>query len=362
MPLEFDFRRGSMREKDDRKHSMRHWLLLYAVLLLIPLLVLFGLSRQYLYRPLQTLPIDRIFEIEAGTPLSRLSQDLREQGIVRYPLLFNALARLQGVEQAIRQGEYQLPAGATPAELLALFVAGETRQFRLTLIEGWTFDQALRVIQSSEGISPVLRDTPAGDIARAMNLEVADPEGMIFPDTYFYSAGATDLQILLRANARLLEILGREWSLRNVELPLESPYEALILASIVEKEAASRDQRGLIAGVFVRRLLQNMRLQSDPTVIYGLGSRFDGDLRAADLDETTPYNTYRINGLPPTPIALAGLDSIRASLRPTDSGYLYFVGTNDGNHYFSETLDEHNAAVNCYQRNPEAANCALQPN
>ena len=326
---------------------------------LVAALLVLALAQQYLHRPLATLPEERIFEIEAGTPLVRLSRDLRDRGIIEYPALFNLLARLRGFEQEIRHGVYELPAGATPVELLELFVSGRTRQFRLTLIEGWTFAQALAEIQRGEGIESQMRDMTPEAIARAMNLDVSLPEGMIFPDTYFYAAGDTDLQILLRANARLREILDLEWESRSEDLSLDSPYQALILASIVEKEAAGSEQRGLIAGVFLRRLQMNMRLQSDPTVIYGLGSRFDGDLRTADLDETTPFNTYRINGLPPTPIALAGLDSIRASLHPTASDFLYFVGTNDGNHYFSETLEEHNAAVDCYQRNREETDCSL---
>ena len=359
MPRDTGTRRGFMKGKPSRKFALRHWPLA-ACLALVAALLALALAQQYLHRPLATLADERIFEIEAGTPLARLSTDLRDQGIVEYPILFNLLARLRGFEQEIRHGVYELPAGASPAELLNLFVSGRTRQFRLTLIEGWTFDQALSEIQRSEGIEPQLQDMAPGTIAQAMNLDVPMPEGMIFPDTYFYTDGDTDLQLLLRANARLREILDLEWESRSENLPLDSPYEALILASVVEKEAAGSEQRGLIAGVFLRRLQLNMRLQSDPTVIYGLGSRFDGDLRAADLDETTPYNTYRINGLPPTPIALAGLESIRASLRPTASDFLYFVGTNDGNHYFSETLEQHNAAVDCYQRSREETDCSLQ--
>ncbi len=347
-----------MKEKPGRKFSLRHWPLV-AYLALVAALLALALAQQYLHRPPATLTEERIFEIEVGTPLARLSRDLADQGIVEYPGLFNMLARLRGFEQEIRHGVYELPVGASPAELLDLFVSGRTRQFRLTLIEGWTFAQALSEIQRSEGIEPRLLDMAPEAVAEAMDPDVALTEGMILPDTYFYAAGDTDLQILLRANARLREILDLEWESRSEELALDSPYQALILASIVEKEGAGSEQRGLIAGVFLRRLEMNMRLQSDPTVIYGLGSRFDGDLRSADLDETTPYNTYRINGLPPTPIALAGLESIRASLRPTTSDYLYFVGTNDGNHYFSETLEEHNAAVNCYQRGREEADCAL---
>ena len=358
MPRDTDTRRGFMKEKPSRKISLRHWPLVACMALVAALLAL-ALAQQYLHRPLATLSDERIFEIEAGTPLARLSRNLRDQEIIEYPALFNLLARFRGVEQEIRHGVYELPAGATPSELLHLFVAGRTRQFRLTLIEGWTFAQALAEIQRSEGIETRLRDMPPEMIAEAMNLDVPATEGMIFPDTYFYAAGDTDLQILLRANAKLREILDSEWASRNADLSLASPYQALILASIVEKEAAGSEQRGLIAGVFLRRLQLNMRLQSDPTVIYGLGNRFDGDLRAADLAETTAYNTYRIDGLPPSPIALAGLESIRASLRPTASDFLYFVGTNDGNHYFSETLEEHNAAVDCYQRNREDTDCAL---
>ena len=351
-----------MKEKVARSLSVRSRLLLPAVLLLISTLLALALAQQYLYRPLPTLPAERAFEIESGTPLARLSRELHDQGIIEYPFLFNLLARIKGFEQSIRQGEYELPAGATPDELLTLFVTGRTRQYRLTLIEGWTFAQALDEIQGSEGIEPQLLGMTSEAIAQAMNLDVAEPEGMIFPDTYFYATGDTDLQLLLRASARMRDILDREWESRSSGLPLASPYEALILASIVEKEAANREQRGLISGVFLRRLQSGMRLQSDPTVIYGLGSRFDGDLRSADLNETTPFNTYRINGLPPTPIALAGLDSIRASLHPTDSDYLYFVGANNGNHHFSETLEEHNAAVDCYQRNRETADCPLPQN
>ena len=358
MPRVTGTRRGFMKETASRKFTLRHWPLA-ACLAFIAALLALALAQQYLHRPLATLPNELIFEIEAGTPLARLSRNLRDRDVIEYPALFNLLARLRGFEQEIRHGVYELPAGATPAELLELFVSGRTRQFRLTLIEGWTFAQALAEIQRGEGIESRLRDMTPAALAQAMNLDADSPEGLIFPDTYFYTAGDTDLQILLRANARLREILDREWESRNEDLPLSSPYQALTLASIVEKEAAGSEQRGLVAGVFLRRLRMNMRLQSDPTVIYGLGDLFDGDLRTVDLAETTPYNTYRINGLPPTPIALASLVSIRASLRPTASDYLYFVGTNDGNHYFSETLEEHNAAVDCYQRGREETDCAL---
>ncbi len=364
MPQRANSERLSMMEPISRGRiltTVKGLLIFALVALLFMLLALAWIQRQWL-RPSPALERERIFRIEAGTPLARLSRELHEEGIIPNPRLFSAVAQLQGLDQSIRHGEYSLPAGASPADLLRLFVAGRTRQHRVTLIEGWTFAQALAEIQSGEGIAPRLLGMTPGEVARAMNLDLASPEGMIFPDTYFYAAGDTDLQLLLRANARLHEILDREWRSRDAELPLDSPYQALILASIVEKEASNRDELGLIAGVFLRRLHLNMRLQSDPTVIYGLGERFDGDLRGADLAQTTAFNTYRIDGLPPTPIALAGLDSIRASLQPTASEYLYFVGMNNGDHYFSRTLAEHNAAVDCYQRRRETANCALPQN
>ena len=173
---------------------------------------------------------------------------------------------------------------------------------------------------------------------------------MLFPDTYFYTAGTSDLEILRRAQRRLAQVLDQEWENRADNLPLQSAYEALILASIIEKESGLLSERERIAGVFVRRLQRGMRLQSDPTVIYGMGESFDGNLRRVDLETSTPYNTYRINGLPPSPIAMAGRDAIHASLHPVEEDVLYFVATGDGGHYFSVSLDEHNAAVRRYQQ------------
>ncbi len=335
----------------------RLWLALATATLLTTAVLAVVLADRRLNQALPGLAESRIFTIEAGMTFSQLSRELGARGIIASPFLFNALGRFRGVEQSIRQGEYELPAKASAADLLALFVSGTTRQRRLTLIEGWTFAEALAEIQRGEDIEPLLTGKTMTEIAQAMELETPSPEGMIFPDTYFYSAGDTDIDLLMRANGRLGEVLNREWMLRRSGLPLATPYEALILASIVEKEAAGGGERGLVAGVFLRRLERNMRLQSDPTVIYGLGGRFDGDLRGADLREDTAHNTYRIDGLPPTPIALASRESIRASLRAATSEYLYFVADDRGGHYFSATLAEHNLAVDCFQRKRENTAC-----
>ncbi|MCY4017758.1 MAG: endolytic transglycosylase MltG [Gammaproteobacteria bacterium] len=344
-------------EEEGGAQRFRLWLVLAAASLLTAALLAVILADRRLNRALPGLAESRVFTIEAGITFRQLSRELGERGIVDSPFLFNALGRFRGVEQSIRQGEYELPADASAADLLTLFVAGTTRQRRLTLIEGWTFAEALAEIQRGADIEPVLAGKSMSEIAGAMELETPSPEGMIFPDTYFYSAGDTDLDLLTRASSRLEEVLDEEWLLRHSGLPLATPYEALILASIVEKEAAAGGERGLVAGVFLRRLARNMRLQSDPTVIYGLGARFDGDLRVADLREDTAHNTYRIDGLPPTPIALASRESIRASLRAATSEYLYFVADDQGGHYFSETLAEHNLAVDCFQRKRENAAC-----
>jgi peptidoglycan lytic transglycosylase G len=288
-------------------------------------------------------------EVTAGSSLSRVARELGEAGLITSPTLFKIWARLQGVENSLQTGEYALQAGITPAQLLDKIVGGDSIQYRITLVEGWTFQQALDALWSAENIDRSLVDLSPAEISERMNLDYENLEGMLYPDTYFYTKGTSDIEILLRANERLNSILQQAWNTKLGALPYSSPYEALIMASIIEKESASNSERGLIAAVFVARLELGMRLQSDPTTIYGMGSRYTGDIRREDLSEETPYNTYRIDGLPPTPIALSGEASIRAALNPTASDFLYFVARDDGSHQFSRTLDEHNAAVRQYQ-------------
>lgn len=301
--------------------------------------------------PLSGLSEAQIYEVRPGSNLSRVATDLHAQGHLVHPLVLRLLARWQGVGATIQQGEYRLQPGMSATDLLQAMVSGEVVQYRVTLLEGWTLRQALVAIQQAEKVSLQLApDASLADIARAMAIPRDNPEGLVFPDTYFYTKGTSDVEILRRGYQRLETVLQDAWSTRLGALPYETPYQALIMASIIEKESAAASERGHIAGVFVRRLEQGMRLQSDPTVIYGIGEDFDGDLRRTDLRTTTDYNTYRINGLPPTPIALAGRDSIHASLNPLPSDYLYFVSRGDGSHQFSATLEQHNAAVNRYQR------------
>lgn len=288
-------------------------------------------------------------EISPGSSLNRIALDLERDGYLASPALFKLWARLRGVDGSIRAGEYALEQGITPVQLLDKIVRGDAIEYRITLVEGWTFGRALEAIRNAENITMELEGLGLEEIAMRMGLDRASPEGLLFPDTYFYRKGTTDLELLLRASERLDTVLLDAWENRLGALPYENAYEALTMASIIEKESASNSERELIAAVFVTRMERGMRLQSDPTVIYGMGERYQGNISREDLSEQTPYNTYRIDGLPPTPIALSGSESIVAALRPAATDYLYFVAKGDGSHQFSRTLEEHNAAVRQYQ-------------
>jgi UPF0755 protein len=253
----------------------------------------------------------------------------------------------------LKAGEYRLQPGTSPEMLLDQFVAGDVILHALTLPEGWTFRQALAAIQSHPQVTAELAGLGDAAILARLGLRDANPEGLFFPDTYRFPRGTTDREILRQAHARLETELAAAWSRRAPDLPFDDSYEALILASLVEKETGAADERPLIAGVFVNRLKKGMRLQTDPSVIYGLGDKFDGNLRRGDLERDTDYNTYTRAGLPPTPIALAGRAALEAAVRPARTDSLYFVATGlgDGRHYFSASLAAHNANVSRHLAN-----------
>lgn len=330
----------------------RKWLApalcLLLLIFLIPLLALAYLVND-LNRPMEIQGESILFMVESGTSLTRVANELESMDLIDNSGSMTLYARIQRTAASIQSGEYELTAGMTSMDFLRKMLAGDTYQYRITLIEGWTLEQALNEIWSDSNIVRELNSNSGELVADSLNLVEESVEGLLYPDTYFFTRGTTDREILTRAYERMKEVLTEAWESRLGTLPYNDAYDALIMASIIEKESAEESERGHIAGVFVRRLELGMRLQSDPTVIYGMGDNFDGDIRREDLLEETAYNTYRINGLPPTPIALAGIDSINASLNPLPSDYLYFVSRGNGTHYFSSTLQEHNDAVSRFQ-------------
>ncbi|MEX2259790.1 MAG: endolytic transglycosylase MltG [Woeseia sp.] len=315
-------------------------------------------GNRLLEQPL-TLPSEgAAFGIEPGAGLARVSEQLSADGIISHPRLLRWYGQLSG-QAAIKAGEYRLAPGLTSKSLLRKFVAGDVLLHALTIVEGWNVRELLQALANHPALSQTMTDADWPELLEAIGAGYDHPEGLFLPETYHFPRGTPDRDILRQAYALLEAALADEWESRATGLPLESPYEALILASIIEKETGRADERARIAGVFVRRLEQGMRLQTDPTVIYGLGDEFDGNLTRQHLQSYTDYNTYRRGGLPPTPIALAGRAAIHAALNPADGTELYFVATGlgDGSHRFSDTIEEHNAAVRVYlQRLRQAGN------
>ncbi len=290
-----------------------------------------------------------IVKVESGSNLTRIAEYLYEIKVISNPRYLIWYARWTSQATKIHIGEYELEAGATPATFLSKISKGNVIQYSLTIVEGWSFSQVLNALKENEHITHTLKDKTNEQIMAQLNSAGMHPEGRFMPDTYHFPRGEKDVDILKRAFRSMEKYLAKKWDDRDVGIPIKNSYEALILASIVEKETGLASERSAIAGVFSRRLIKRMRLQSDPTVIYGMGERYKGNIRRSDLQQKTPYNTYRIFGLPPTPIAMPGRDAINAVLRPAEGEALYFVSRGDGSHYFSSTLDEHNQAVIKYQ-------------
>jgi UPF0755 protein len=290
------------------------------------------------------------FEVRSGMSLANVARDLGAAGALPQPLALVALARWHGVDRAIKAGSYEVDAGTTLPQLLAKLTQGDVTQTSFVIVEGATFADVKRALRGNSAIRNTVLDLPDAELMARVGAPGTNPEGRFFPDTYFFAAGSTDVAVLSRARRALDARLAAAWEHRATELPFNSPDEALILASIVEKETGRAVDRPLIASVFVNRLRKGMRLQTDPTVIYGLGAKFDGDLRRRDLETDTPYNTYTRDGLPPTPIALPSQASIDAVLSPPATDYLYFVARGDGTSKFSANLTEHNRAVSKFQK------------
>lgn len=292
-----------------------------------------------------------LFDVPRGRAFSHVAQDLETAGLVDDAFWLRLYARANPELTEIRSGEYEFEPGMTPLEMVALMVSGRTKHRAVQFIEGTRFQDARAVLASTEYLKQETSEWTDAEVMAALGAEGDHPEGRLFPDTYMYTRGESDLDVLRRAYERMNRVLAEEWSGRAEKLPYNNPYEALIMASIVERETGAPHEREDVAGVFVRRLQIGMRLQTDPTVIYGMGDRYQGRITRQDLRTHTPYNTYRIHGLPPTPIALPGREAIRAALNPADGDALYFVARGDGTHQFSRTLEDHQRAVRDYQLN-----------
>lgn len=300
-------------------------------------------------RDISPLPFD--FSLKPGSSLKGAAHQMQQAGVLSDEWMFVLLARILGKSNQIKPGNYQLEHPANPLQLLDMVSKGRVTQSDITIIEGWTFKQ----FRSALNASPALRHDSAAlsdrEILQRLGAQEKHPEGLFFPDTYNFASGSSDMVIIKRAYQIMQKRLQLGWQNRDKDLPFTTPYQALILASIVEKETGQPRDRGMIASVFINRLRKGMRLQTDPTVIYGMQENFDGNIRKRDLLKDTDYNTYTRDGLPPTPIALPGGESIQAVMHPAASQALYFVARGDGSSQFSNTLTEHNNAVSRYQIN-----------
>ncbi|MGB4922724.1 MAG: endolytic transglycosylase MltG [Candidatus Nitrotoga sp.] len=322
--------------------------LLLVILLLAALLA--SAIGYYVIRPLtfSTLPLE--FSLDQGSSLKAAARQMQQAGVLPNDWMFVWLARMLGKSAQIQAGNYELETTVTMLELLAIVTDGQAAQSEFSIIEGWTFNQFRTALNTNPAIRHDSASLSEAEILRRIGATEAYAEGQFFPDTYYFVKGTSDLALLKRAYKTMQIHLQESWQERTPDLPLKSAYEALILASIVEKETGQASDRGMIAAVFVNRLRKGMLLQTDPTVIYGLGNNFDGNLRKRDLLTDTLYNTYTRIGLPPSPIALPGLASIQATLHPAATDALYFVARGNGSSQFSNTLNEHNTAVNRYQK------------
>jgi UPF0755 protein len=323
---------------------MKRLVLSVLILLLLVMAGSAGMWKQYrnfLQTPLQVHPSGLVFEVESGGTIRSVIADLESHGTTRMNWKWRLLGRLHKV--TIKTGEYRLLPGTMPVQLLDLLDSGKVVKYRFTIVEGWSVRQLLNALAKA----PVLHNSieTAADLAGLEGLPVGNPEGWFLPETYVFVRGDTDLQILKRAYRAMQDNLAEVWAGRDTGLPYETPEELLIMASIIEKETSMASERADIAGVFVRRLLKRWRLETDPTVIYGMGESYRGNIRREDLKTDTPYNTYTRHGLPPTPIALPGLASLQAAAHPADGEAMFFVANGQGGHTFSVTLEAHNRAV-----------------
>ncbi|QNH78678.1 endolytic transglycosylase MltG [Pseudomonas protegens] len=331
---------------------MRRKLLLLLETGLVLAGLLLGASAWKLHSALEqplNLSQEQLLDVPAGATPTGTFNRLQADGVIRDGFWLRLYWRFNLQGQPLHSGEYRMTPGMTAEGLIGLWQRGEVVQYSLTLVEGWNFRQVRNALAKSDKLQQTLTGLSDSQVMEKLGHGGVFPEGRFFPDTYRFVKGMTDVELLEKAYDRLDDVLAKEWSKRADDAPYSDPYQALIMASLVEKETGVPQERGQIAGVFVRRMQIGMLLQTDPTVIYGLGERYTGKLTRAHLKEATPYNTYVIAGLPPTPIAMVGREAIHAALNPVPGKSLYFVARGDGSHVFSDDLDAHNSAVREFQ-------------
>ncbi len=304
----------------------------------------------YAYSPLTLPATPYTFSIQSGSSVASAAWQMQEAKVIQNRTLFVLLVRIMGKSARIKSGQYTLQKPLSPRQLVALIVAGESNSRQITIIEGWTFKQFRTALNAHADLKHDSLTLSDAQILDQIDPSQAHPEGLFFPDTYTFEAGSSDFVVLKRAYQTMQKRLDTAWQQRDVDLPLTTPYQALTLASIIEKETGTASDREMIAGVFINRLRKGMRLQTDPSVIYGLGEQYHGNIRKIDLQTDTPYNTYTRNGLTPTPISLPGAASLHAALHPATTTAVYFVAKGDGSSHFSNNLTEHNRAVHRFQK------------
>ena len=333
---------------------MIRWLLLSSLVIVgVVLGLLYGDYQQFLEHPSAN-PETVVFEVEQGDSLGVVSSHLLKAGLISNERWFKLLASWEKVETSIKVGDYSIEPGTKPQGILATLVAGRVLQYSITFVEGSTFKQLRQRLIQNPRIKQTLANISDQAVMEKLGHPDQHPEGRFFPETYFFDNNTSDLKILRRAYRKMQQTVAEEWANRDKQLPIETADEALVLASIVEKETGQAGERATIAGVFARRLRKDMLLQTDPTVIYGMGDSYKGNIRRKDLRTDTPYNTYTRRGLPPTPIAMPGQAAIHAALHPAQGDALFFVANGNGSHVFSATLKEHNQAVRQYLKNIRA--------
>lgn len=344
--------------------DLKYWTKVIALALLMVALVMppltWHLYQGYLDEPLALDSESMVFNIPPRSNLGLAASELAELGYLKYPKLLVWHARLQD-KTLVQVGEYQLDKGITPRQLLEKLNNGEVLTFSITIPEGLRFSEIRKILEANPNLAADTGGLNESEIIERLNLDIDHLEGWFYPDTYVYARNTRVSDIILQACRQMRTLLEKVWASRDAGLPIETSYEALILASIVEKETGVAYERPEIAGVFTRRLQKNMKLQTDPTVIYAMGNTYKGNIRRSDLSIDSPYNTYKYKGLPPTPIASPGLAALEAVAHPADGNTLYFVAKGDGSHYFSSTLEQHNKAVREFQIEKRKANYRSAP-